>query len=144
MKAILQYASASGGPYKNCGTIRSSKNQDYKVTALTDDNRLGEPETIGYEIKIQALILTLNTDFLDLDTWYFRLVFPNDLEMILLGERKYIIDFDGLITRHGIVYHTISLNFNIDPDEYADYAVPGSLPEEEGGIILDDAGIYIE
>lgn len=144
MKAILQYASAVDGPYKNCGVVRPKRNQDYKVSKITEDTRLGLPELIGYEVGVTALAIQLNTDFLDSVTWYFRLVFPSELEMILLGSRPYFLDFDGLIQRNEILYHSIQLVFYIDDSEYIDYTDPVALPPSEGGLVLDDSPIYIE
>ena len=144
MKAILQYASAVDGPYKNCGVVRPKRNQDYKVSRITEDTRLGLPELIGYEVSVTALAIELNTDFLDDSTWYFRLVFPSELEMILLGSRPYFLDFDGLIQRNEILYHSIQLIFFIGISDYSDYTDPIPLPESEGGLVLDDSAIYIE
>lgn len=144
MKALLQYASVEEGPYKTCGTLRSKDNHDYKLTKITGEDRLEQPEMLGFEVQLTSLALTLNTDFLNAQQWYFRLIYITELEMIELGQRNYMIDHDGLIARNGIVYHTISLQFVVtDPTQYADYAVPVSLPESESGISLDDNPVYV-
>jgi len=144
LKGILQYCSTDDGTYKNVGTIRLRKNKAYEVKAITDKSRIGDEETICYEVKIQLIALELNTDFLDQSEWFFRMAFFDDLVMIKLGERYYQVDFNGLININEIVYHKVELSFMIDIDEYPDFAVPESLPVSEGGIIIEDADLYIE
>lgn len=144
MKGILQYCSTDDGTYKNCGTVRTKKNQDYKVDAVTGKGRESEIHTLGYRVTVRALALELNTDFLDEIDWYFRIAFFDDLLMIKLGSHAYSIDYNGLLQIHEIEYHTIELSFYIDNDEYEDYAVPVSLPVSEGGIIVEDDDIYLE
>lgn len=106
-----------------CGTLRS-KQRGYTVKPIVDDNRNGNPEPIGYEVEANSLVLTLDANFLTADEWHFWIKFPLVPNWIYLGVRKYMIDYDGLITRNGIEYHEIKLKFNIGADEYADYAIP--------------------
>ena len=145
MKAILQYCLTVDGTYKNIGTVRLKK-KDYTVKPQLISNREGEPETAGYIVKARCVCLELNTDFLDYQEWFFRLGFfdPTEMDMILLGQHPYKIDFNGLITMNNRVYHSVDIEFTIEYDEYEDYAVPVTLPASEGGIIVQDDDIYIE
>ena len=45
---------------------------------------------------------------------------------------------------NGIEYHLVEIKFIVDRDEYEDYAVPVSLPEDEGSAIIEDSNIYME
>ena len=144
MKGYLQYCATDDGTYKYCGTVRTRKNKDYKVDAVTGKNRIEEVETLAYRVSVRALALELNTDLLDQDEWFFRIAFYDDLIMIKLGEHPYNVDYNGLLQIHEIEYHQIEISFTIENDEYSDYAVPVSLPAGEGGIIVEDDDIYIE
>ena len=143
MKAILQYSDADDGVYKNVGTVRTADNQDYKILPIIGQNRVGESVTIGYQIEVRARALTLNTDFLNNDSWYFRLLYSEEAEMIKLGSREYTIEFDFLSKRREIRFYTIVLLFQILKSELSDYINPESLPASEGGIYVDDDGLYI-
>lgn len=144
MKGILQYCSTVDGTYKNVGTVRLRKNKSYIVKPITDESRVGDKETIAYEVNIRLIALELNTDFLDEIQWYFRIAFFDDLIMVLLGQRYYQVEYNGLTNINEIQYHKVELSFTINYDEYADFAVAESLPVAEGGIIVEDDDIYIE
>ncbi len=145
MKGILQYCATVDGTYKNVGTLRSIK-KGYKVEPITGKSRLDEPEPAAYRVKVSALCLLLNTDFLDYTSWFFRVGFfdPDEMDMIELGSHKYTVDYDARLNTNTNQYHNVKLNFTIDHDEYEDYAIPVTLPASEGGIIIDDDDIYLE
>lgn len=144
MKGKLQYCLTDGGTYKNVGTVVLRKNKAYQVKPITDSSRIGDVETIAYKVTVSIIALTLNTDFLDATEWFFRVAFLEDLVMIKLGERYYQISYNGLININEIEYHKVDLTFTVDVDEYSDFAEPVALPVSEGGIILEDFGVYIE
>jgi len=144
MKGILQYCATEDGTYKNVGTIRSAKNQDYRIEAVTAKNRIEEVEALASRVYVRALCLELNDDFLDQDEWFFRIAYFDDLVMVKLGEHPYTIDYDGLLRFNQIEYHTVEISFTINFDEYDYYGDTEPLPEEEGGIIVEDDDIYIE
>lgn len=144
MKAILQYCSTVDGTYKNVGTVRLRKNKLYMVKPITDDSRIGDKETIGYEVSVSLIALELNTDFLDQQQWFFRIAFLADLKMILLGQRYYQVEYNGLININEIVNHKVDLSFTIDYTEYEDFAVPDNLPASEGGLVIEDDDVYLE
>ena len=144
MKAILQYCDTVDGTFKNVGTVRYRKNKDYKVEAITDKNRQGNSETVGYQVTVNALCATLNTDFRDQDSWYFRVAFFDDLTMIALGLQYWSADYDAAVVIHGREYHLVNLTFTIGIGDYETYTVPEALPEAEGGIVIEDSDIYIE
>lgn len=144
MKARLQYASTAEGTWKNCGVIRPKKGQDYQVKSVTEADRIDEPVLIGFEVNLQAVALQLESDFLDNSAWYFRLYYPNDTKRINLGQRGYIIDYDGQIQRNRIEYHTITLRFFLSVAEYADFTTPSF----ETQYMVDDmdggGAVYVE
>lgn len=144
MKGILQYAGADAGPYKNFGTIRPKDGQAMEVKPIEQRNRIDEPVLIGYTVEIEAAALALNTDFRTSDTWYFRIVFLSELEEIRLGNRAYSLAFDGRLEEHIAVEHRASLKFQISLTEYDAYTTPVALPEAEGGVVIEDSGIYVE
>ena len=143
MKGYLQY-SLDDVTYKDCGTVRTRKGQGYKLKALSNPDRVGDIYPDGWRVQVKATALELNTDFLDYVTHYFRIVYYTEMEMIKLGSRPYLIDYDGILVIREIEYHVISLDFFIESDEYGDYAIPVPLPESEGGVLIEDSGIYIE
>ena len=144
MKAKLQYCATDDGTYKDCGTLRTKKNQDYQVIPVATIGRNGTSELLGHKVIVGAHALTLNTDFLDETNWYFRLKFYDDLEMIKLGSREYLISYDAQIQRNVAEYSKILIEFYIKIEDYTDYAIPVALPESEGGIIVEDTNIYVE
>jgi hypothetical protein len=144
MKGILQYCDTEDGTYKNVGTVRARKNQDYKIEAITAKNRIEEVEELACRVYVRALCLELNTDFLDQDEWFFRVAYFDDLKMVKLGEHPYTVDYDGLLKVHEIEYHTVEISFTIEFDEYDYYSDGEPLPEDEGGIVIEDDDIYIE
>lgn len=145
MKGILQYSDADSGTYKEVGTVRPKRGQDVQIKPITIVNpRLDEKEDTAYRVQVTAVSHNLNTDFLDEDLWYFRIVYPDEGKMIKLGERRYSKKYNSLIQRHGIVYFTVTLDFTIDYDSFDTYTTPVNLPASEGGIVVDDSSIYIE
>lgn len=144
MKAKLEYASANDGPYKYVGTVRPLRGQLFTVVPVTEENRVGEPVIVGYQVTVEATTYTLNTDFLDSAQHYFRLKFESELEEIRFGQRTYTPSHDGLIEKRTYSQHLVRLSFFIDPDEYADYTDPVALPASEGGVVIEDSGFYIE
>lgn len=144
MKAILQYASANDGPYKNVGTVRPMRGQLFEVAAVTGEDRVGEEVVLGWRVTVEATAYTLNTDFLASTTHYFRLKFESEAEEIRFGSRTYYVGHDGLIERHVYSQHVVRLSFYIDTDEYGDYTDPVALPVSEGGVVIEDSGFYIE
>ena len=145
MKGILQYSDADSGTYKEVGTVRPRKGQDVHISPIRTVNpRLDEREDVAYRVNVTAYALTLGTDFLTSDQWYFRIVYPDEGKMIKLGQRYYSKSWDSLIQRRQIVYHKIELNFVILRSDYDDYVTPVNLPASEGGIVVQDSGILIE
>jgi hypothetical protein len=128
MKAKLQYCEIPDGAYQDCGTLRDQKKRDYKITPVKGNNRIDEPEIIGYKVQVNTLNLELDSAFLDQEQWYFRLYFPNIDKEIKLGLHPYLLDFNGLINRGSITADQIKLEFYITKDEYKAYSVP-NLPE---------------
>jgi len=121
MKGRLQYCDTELGTYEDVGTIRTKKNQDYKIEAITGKNRIEEVEVLGFRVSVRALALELDPNFLDQNIWYFKVCFP-DIS-IKFGQRPYTIDYDGLLRIHEIEYHTVEISFTIDADEYSSYAL---------------------
>ena len=144
MKGKLQYCATENGTYKNAGTVVLRKNKSYQVKPITDNSRIGAKETIAYNVTVSIIALELNTGFSATPLWYFRIAFFDDLKMIKLGQRYYQVSYNGLININEIEYHRIDIKFTIDKDEYDDFGFPVNLPESEGGVILEDDGIYIE
>ena len=144
MKGILQYCSTDDGTYKNVGTSRSANDHQYTVIPITGKNRINEPEIMGYKVNVQAKVLELNTDFLDYTQWYFRFIFTTELEMIKLSQRTYTVDYDAQITRNEIMFYIVRVEFEITTSDLDDYTDPVALPAGEGGVSVDDSGIYIE
>jgi hypothetical protein len=123
MKGNLRYCATESGTYDDVGTVRTQKNQDYKIDAITGKNRVEEIEILGFRVYVRALSLELDPDFLDQVSWWFRIYFPNDSEYVPLGQHPYTVDYDGLLRIHEIEYHTVELSFTINYDEYESYAV---------------------
>jgi len=143
MKGILQYSS-DDSVFKNVGTERAREDHEYTVTAIDGKDWSGNPVVIGYRVAVQAKVLELNTDFLDETEWYFRFQFAAELTMVKLGERSFTLESDFQIPRNTIIFHYVRLQFDIAASEIADYIEPESLPESEGGIYIDDGGLYID
>jgi len=143
MKGILQYSTLINGPFKSAGVIRTRREQEYIVKPITDTNRNGLPELIAFNVKVSARALELN-DILVAPTYYFRILFPAELQEIRLGQRSYFPQFNALLDRNNIFYHIIELDFNIDIDEYVSYVVPVNLAESEENVLLEETPIYIE
>ena len=143
MKAVLQYATADSGPYKDGGTLRTKSGQDYKVEPLTSKDQQGNEITVGYRVAVRARALTLNTDFLTTDTWYFRLRFAETMQEIRLGQRQCRVTFDGQVQRNTIMQHDINIEFDITLAEYATLTAPVNLPLSEGGLVVEDSAVYI-
>lgn len=120
MKAYLQFANGIGGPYAPCGLIRTSR-KVYAVESWQEVNREGDPEHVVYQVEIEETVLQLHGNFLSNDLWHFRLQYPNDGQVVYLGQIPYQIEFDALLNRDGIVYHTIRLRF-------LSTTIPGSDP----------------
>jgi hypothetical protein len=112
------------------GTLRM-REKGYKVTPIVDDDRSGNPVTVAYEVEVNALVSTFDATFKTADTWYFRVYFP-DTEVgsayIDLGEREYVIDYDGQINRNTIQYSVVKLKFVIDTALYGAYSTTVSVP----------------
>ena len=143
MKGYLQYCATDDGTYKDGGTLRSIK-KDYIISPVIMENRAGEKEDVGYNIKVSAQLINQNADIFDEEEWFWRIKYANDLQMIKLGEHPYTKEFDSQLARNTVKYHKINISFHILFDEYEDYAVPVALPESEGGIIVEDTNIYVE
>lgn len=128
MLGTLQFATQSDySDAADVGVLRSRK-KGYTVKPVVDENRNGNPETIVLEIEVRALCLELDGDFLSDTEYYFQVYCPAESRAYRLGLRPYQIDFDGLITRHDIVYHEVRVAFNDSPDTYSTYAVGVSIP----------------
>lgn len=143
MRGYLQYKGA-GGAYKDVFTVRTKDKQEYTVKPLLEDDWADIPDTIGYLGEAVTQGLTLNTDFLDETDWYFRVVLPRSLQQIELGLQRYHISNDAELERATIRTQIVTVVFEIPVADYADFTVPESLPEGEGGIYIEDSGIYIE
>jgi hypothetical protein len=112
----------------NVGTLRMSK-KGYKVTPVIDEDRSGNPVTVAYEVEVNALVSTFDATFLTANTWYFRIYFPDEYDdYIALGEREYVVDYDGQITRNTIQYSEVKLKFVIDTSDYSSYTDPVAVP----------------
>ena len=151
MKGVLQYCDTVDGTYKNVGTLRSAHDNEFVVKDITRKDRVNQEHVIGNITTIQAKCLELNTDFLDATGWFFRFIFPDQLQMVLLGYRRYKLHQDYLVGRNTIMYNVVQLEFgsgNMDGVSYIpdnpERPDPEDLPEDEGGIVVDDSAIYID
>ena len=144
MNGILQFGDgATPITYKYLGTVRPNKKRSFAINAVKGSNRAGEPEIIGFKVVVEAIAKDLESTFLDSDQHNFRIIYPDSLEMIELGLRYYVIDYDGLLKRHGIEYHTIRLEFIIPVSQLKTYKNRVPLPASEGGVVLEDSDIYL-
>ena len=143
MRGFLQYCATVDGTYKDGGTLRSIK-KGYIISPVTGENRAGEKEIVGFNVKVSAQLINQNTDIFDNQEWFWRIKYEDDLHMIKFGEHPYTVEFDSQLARNTVKYHRINISFYIAYDEYEDYAVSESLPESEGGIIVEATTIYIE
>lgn len=144
MKGILQYCSTESGTYKSVGTLRTRKDQGFNIKPITGENRQGDKEDVAYKVTVEATCLTLNSDFLDADQWYFRIIYPTELTMRKLGQRLYSKEKDGQLTRRVYERNIIKVEFTISRSDYDTYADTENLPESEGGIVIDDSPVYVE
>ena len=144
MKGILQYATADDGVYKNFGTLRTKDGQFLTVSPETQNDRSGNPALTCYTVEAEAQALTVNSDFLTSDEWYFRVVFLAELKEIRLGIRPYFMEFAGELQRNAITLSRVKISFKISPSQYATYTTPVNLPPSEGGVIVEDSGILVE
>lgn len=145
MRGILQFGDGSTPiVYKYLGTIRPVKGKFYRVTAIKNNNRSGNPEIVAYRLTCTALVKDLESTFTSADSHAFRMIFPDSMEMIELGTQFYALDYDGLIVRNNIEYHTIHLDFIIPVSQLSTYITRVPLPASEGGVVIDDSDIYIE
>lgn len=119
MKAKLQYY--DDPLWFDCGTVRALDGNDYKVTAIIGRNSENDPECIGYKVTVVARILELDSGFLSSDQYSFKLKDLDSGDFINLSQRKYMVDYDGLIKRNDIEYHTIRLEFEIPIASYGSY-----------------------
>jgi hypothetical protein len=84
---------------------------------------------VAYEVEVNALVSTFDATFKTADTWYFRIYFPDtSTAYIDLGEREYVIDYDGQINRNTIEYSVVKLKFVIDTALYGAYSTTVSVP----------------
>ena len=90
MVGRLQYSSTgAGGSYADVGTIRLMRGRDYKVEAITGKNREDDLEILGYKIKVQATVQNLPSNFLDNDSYYFRICFKEESQVIGTDTNNY-------------------------------------------------------
>ena len=140
MKGVLQYSSTAVGPFTNCGTVLTMGGQDYKVEAITMNDREDSEKTVGYRVIVQARLLELDDDFLSQNQWFFRIAFPDNERMILLGFRHYTIDYDALLQRQSIEYYLVGISFTIAADNSEFYVVHEELSGP--GLIFDGNDWY--
>lgn len=96
----LQYSSTgAGGSYSDVGTIRLMRGKDYKVEPVTGKGREDDVEILGYKIKCQATVQNLPSNFLDNDSYYFRIAFKEESQVIGTDTNNYycILDHEGHI-----------------------------------------------
>lgn len=118
MRAYLQFYDTT---WKDCGTVRPLTGNDFKITSIVGRDSENTPECIGYKVTVNSRIITIHADLLDEDEWNFRLYDPVNDTIIDLYTHKYLIDYDGLIKRNNIEYHTIRLEFEIGISSYESY-----------------------
>jgi hypothetical protein len=138
MKARLQFLEDEPGheAWFTLGDVRSNR-REYTVEPITGYSRKGELETIGYRVRIECNILTLNQKdlggtpqyelFLADDTHYFRLHFYDDSLIIALGNRRYTISYNARPSQNIVENHLIIIEFIIGEDEYPDYSIPVAI-----------------
>lgn len=141
MKGILQYSSLVGGPFKNAGTIRTNT-KSYTLTPVTDKNIIGEPRQTAFNVKAEANVLSLNSDFLTADSWYFRIYFPTELKEIALGSRNYLVSYDAKTDLPGIEIFKINLDFLVSVAALNSYITPANLPGGDSSAFIESSDLY--
>jgi len=110
MQSYLQFANGPGGPYIPVGSTRTRR-KIYAVESRPETNRSGNPEHVVYQVELEEIVLQLHGNFLSKSAWHFRLQYPNDAQVVYLGQLPYQLEFDALLNRNGIVFHIVRLQF---------------------------------
>lgn len=132
MKARLEYFNSLAA-WDPIGNMRSIQ-KDYTINPILLENRIGQPEIAGYNVRCRAVIFTSASDnpltsaptILDGTDMaaIFRINCYDDSLTISLGERPYQINYNIMSARNEIEMHEIIVEFTIDRLEYSDYAIP--------------------
>jgi len=82
------------------------------LTGLFSNDRSGTREFVGSRSNIESHALVIPSTFFDFDKYFFRLIYPNDPSIIFaLGERNYLLTFDGNHEFNKALSYTVTLNF---------------------------------
>ena len=124
--------------WADAGTEYPAQGQVYQLAEITGTDRGGVVLLTGYNVVVSARVLGLHANFLDADNHNFRLFYLQTGDVIDLGIRDYSLNYDGLLSRNGIVYHTINIRYFIPINEYNNVIDP--IPPVPSEAVMIDTG----